>query len=86
MSPTPYRRIPAAAWLLLLPVLALLSSVYLPFVNDAGLVLGLPRLFLWTSFWVVAITPLLFLVERRWHDTDDTDGTDAPDATDEAAR
>lgn len=64
MSPTPRRGSPAVASLLLVPVAALLASVYLPFVNNAGLVLGLPRLFLWTSFWVVAITPLLLLVER----------------------
>ncbi|WP_377322353.1 hypothetical protein ACFJIY_23480 [Pimelobacter simplex] len=76
MSPTPRRGSPAVASLLLVPVAALLASVYLPFVNNAGLVLGLPRLFLWTSFWVVAITPLLLLVERGRRDDDTDDDAD----------
>ncbi len=59
------------ALLLILPVVALLGSVYLPFVNSPGLVLGLPRLFLWTSAWVIAITPLLLLVERSETDAED---------------
>ena len=72
MSPTPRPGVPPVAYLLIVPVLALVSSVYLPFVNDPGLVLGLPRLFLWTSFWVIAITPLLLVVERtRWAAADD---------------
>ncbi|HWU21424.1 MAG TPA: hypothetical protein VN088_07865 [Nocardioides sp.] len=72
MSSTSPHGVPRVALLLLVPVVALLGSVYLPFVNDPGLVLGLPRLFLWTTVWVVAITPLLWLVERtRWADADD---------------
>lgn len=71
MSSTSRRGVPRVALLLIVPVVALLSSVYLPFVNDPGLVLGLPRLFLWTTVWVVAITPLLLLVERSLPEDDE---------------
>lgn len=77
MSPTHRTGTPRAAAVLVVPVVALLASVYLPFVNHPGLVLGLPRLFLWTSFWVIAITPLLIVVERSTHHADDPDGTPA---------
>lgn len=65
--------VPRAAWLLFIPVIALLSSVYLPFVNTADLWLGMPALIVWTSLWVLLITPALLLVERSTaHHGEDT--------------
>lgn len=48
----------------LVPAIALLSSVYLPFVNQADLWFGLPSLAVWCALWVLAMTPVLLLVER----------------------
>ncbi|MEU8132689.1 hypothetical protein [Streptodolium elevatio] len=47
-----------------IPVVALLSAVWLPFVNTEDLWFGVPRLFVWCSFWVFMITPVLLVVER----------------------
>ncbi|GAB3989859.1 hypothetical protein GCM10029978_116080 [Actinoallomurus acanthiterrae] len=47
----------------LVPTLALLSAVWLPFVNTPRLWLGMPRLFVWCSAWVLLITPALAVVE-----------------------
>ncbi|WP_406282002.1 hypothetical protein [Embleya sp. NBC_00896] len=47
-----------------IPILALLSAVWLPFVNTRSLWLGMPRLFVWCSVWVMLITPTLFVVDR----------------------
>ncbi|GAA4831255.1 hypothetical protein [Saccharopolyspora rosea] len=49
-----------------IPALALLGSVYLPFVNAPTLWFGMPSLFVWVSVWVLLITPTLLVVERGW--------------------
>ncbi|MFE2179173.1 hypothetical protein [Streptomyces sp. NPDC059455] len=53
-------------WLLLLPAipaLALLASVWLPFVNAERLWFGMPSLYVWICGWVLALTPALAAVE-----------------------
>ncbi|GAA3760936.1 hypothetical protein GCM10022205_56000 [Spinactinospora alkalitolerans] len=60
--------------MLAVPVAALLSSVWLPFVNTDRLWFGLPALFVWTSVWVLAITPFLALVNRTHRGADEEDG------------
>ena len=62
MSPLSFRR--SLRLLPLVPAVALLSSVYLPFVNQTGLWFGLPALAVWCAFWVLVMTPVLLLVER----------------------
>jgi membrane protein YdbS with pleckstrin-like domain len=48
---------------LAIPVVALVATVWLPFVNTATLWLGLPSVMVWTGAWVLAITPALCLFE-----------------------
>lgn len=45
------------------PVVALLATVWLPFVNTSTLWFGLPSVMVWTIGWVLAITPALALLE-----------------------
>ena len=45
------------------PVVALLATVWLPFVNRSTLWFGLPSVMVWTVGWVLAITPALALLE-----------------------
>lgn len=45
------------------PVVALVATVWLPFVNTATLWFGLPSVMVWTAGWVLAITPALALLE-----------------------
>ncbi|EID73339.1 MULTISPECIES: hypothetical protein [Rhodococcus] len=57
---------PQRRWLLLVPVapvLALVTAVWLPFVNTADLWLGMPRLLVWCSAWVLLLLPALAAVE-----------------------
>jgi hypothetical protein len=51
-------------WVPVLPGLALVLMPFLPFVNTAGLWLGLPRMLVWGAFWCVMFTPALLIVER----------------------
>lgn len=46
-----------------IPVIILLSAVYLPWVNSPTLWFGLPALVLWVSVWVLMVTPALAAVE-----------------------
>jgi hypothetical protein len=63
-GPRPPRRRRRAFLLLpIVPVLALVSAVWLPFVNSDRLWLGLPALFVWTAVWVLLLTPTLVAVE-----------------------
>jgi hypothetical protein len=48
---------------LAVPVIALVATVWLPFVNTATLWLGLPSVMVWSAGWVLAITPALALLE-----------------------
>ena len=45
------------------PVVALMATVWLPFVNSTTLWFGLPSVMVWTVGWVLAITPALALLE-----------------------
>ena len=49
--------------LLAIPVVALVATVFLPFVNTATLWFGLPSVMVWTALWVLAICPALCLFE-----------------------
>jgi hypothetical protein len=48
---------------LAIPVIALVATVWLPFVNRATLWFGLPSVMVWSAFWVLTITPALALIE-----------------------
>jgi hypothetical protein len=62
-------------------VAALMSTVFLPFVNRATLWFGLPSVGVWSVVWVLAIVPALAALEfsGRYDDEDarDADGRDA---------
>jgi hypothetical protein len=62
-----------------IPVLALVATVWLPFVNTSTLWLGLPSVMVWTVGWVLAITPALALLEfsTRQREADEADRVDA---------
>lgn len=53
----------ARNFVVVVPVVALLATVWLPFVNSQTLWLGLPSVMVWTIVWVLAITPALALLE-----------------------
>jgi hypothetical protein len=44
-------------------VVALVSTVFLPFVNTPSLWFGLPSVMVWTAVWVVLITVALAAIE-----------------------
>lgn len=48
----------------LVPALALVLMPFLPFVNNAGLWLGLPRMMVWGGVWCVLLTAAFLLTER----------------------
>ncbi len=50
-------------FILAIPVVALLATVWLPFVNTATLWFGLPSIMVWSAVWVLAITPALAVLE-----------------------
>ncbi|MDI2128451.1 hypothetical protein [Yinghuangia seranimata] len=54
-----------AILLLAVPVVALLSTVWLPFVNEPKIWLGMPSVLTWTAGWVVLLTPALANVEYQ---------------------
>ncbi|PJN35870.1 hypothetical protein CG747_36745 [Streptomyces sp. CB02959] len=54
-----------AVFLLLVPVAALLSTAWLPFVNAPHVWLGMPSILTWSVGWVVALTPALGYVEYQ---------------------
>lgn len=64
--------------ILAVPVVALLATVWLPFVNSGSLWFGLPSIMVWSAIWVLAITPALALLEfssvRREADRREADG------------
>jgi hypothetical protein len=59
---------PRQLWPYLIPMLviivALLGTVFFPFVNTATLWFGLPSVGVWSALWVLAIAPALVLVEH----------------------
>lgn len=48
----------------LVPALALVLMPVLPFVNTAGLWLGLPRMMVWGGAWCVVLCGALLTTER----------------------
>ena len=54
----PYHVIP------LVPALALVLMPFLPFVNNPGLWLGLPRMMVWGGAWCVLLTVAFLLTDR----------------------
>lgn len=56
----------------LIPAIALLTSVWLPFVNTARLWFGVPSVFVWISAWVLLIPAALAVVE--WGPREEQDG------------
>jgi protein-S-isoprenylcysteine O-methyltransferase Ste14 len=69
----------------LVTVVALLSTVFLPFVNRPTLWFGLPSVMVWTVLWVLALSAALAWVEfGRRHADDEQDWSalveDAPAA------
>ena len=51
------------ATVLVIIVIALLSTVFLPFVNTSTLWFGLPSVAVWSIGWVLAIVPALAALE-----------------------
>ncbi len=49
--------------LVVVVVLALASTVFLPFVNTPSLWFGLPSIMVWSGGWVLGITVVLALIE-----------------------
>jgi hypothetical protein len=64
---------------ILLPVLALLSTGWLPFVNDATLWFGIPSIVVWVGVWCVLASPLLMLALRTYSDDDTVDAAELGD-------
>lgn len=60
-------------------VVALVATVWLPFVNTASLWLGLPSILVWTAAWVLGLTLVLALIEFSRSDENETDDVDATD-------
>ena len=72
----------ARAVVVLVPVVALVVTVFLPFVNTPALWLGLPSVMVWTAAWVLALSAALAWVEFGGrHADDDVDWTEAVPAT-----
>lgn len=72
-TPPPRRRGRLIRLLPVVPAVALLSAVVLPFVNGPHLWFGVPSLFVWTSVWVLLVTPCLFAVELTGNGPDGTE-------------
>jgi hypothetical protein len=60
-------------------VVALVATVWLPFVNSSSLWLGLPSIMVWTAAWVLGLTLVLALIEFSRADENETDDVDATD-------
>lgn len=68
----------ASAGIVLVPVVGLLITVGLPFVNRPALWLGLPSVMVWTVAWVLVLSAALAWVEfRHRHPDDDVDWSEA---------
>ena len=61
----------ARAVVVLIPVVALLVTVFLPFVNRPVLWLGLPSVMVWTGGWVLVLSAALGWVEFGGRHADD---------------
>lgn len=61
----------ARAVVVVVPVIALLVTVFLPFVNRPALWLGLPSVMVWTGAWVLALSAALGWVEFGGRHADD---------------
>ncbi|HEY3682471.1 MAG TPA: hypothetical protein VGL93_05505 [Streptosporangiaceae bacterium] len=58
-------------------IVALLATVFLPFVNRSTLWFGIPPVMLWSAVGVVLLSPALGLVEYARHRRGETDPEDA---------
>ena len=68
----------ARAVVVVVPVVALLVTVFLPFVNRPTLWLGLPSVMVWTAGWVLVLSAALAWVEfGSRHPDDDVDWSEA---------
>jgi protein-S-isoprenylcysteine O-methyltransferase Ste14 len=68
----------ARAVVVLVPVVALLVTVFLPFVNRPALWIGLPSVMVWTGAWVLVLSAALAWVEFGGrHPDDDVDWAEA---------
>lgn len=54
-----------AILLLMVPIAALLATVWLPFVNAPHIWLGMPSMMTWSVAWVILLTPALGYVEYQ---------------------
>jgi predicted MFS family arabinose efflux permease len=59
------------AIVLVIIVVALMSTVFLPFVNTSTLWFGLPSVAVWSVAWVLAIVPTLATLEFSGHYDDE---------------
>lgn len=73
-------------FLLAVVVVALVATVWLPFVNTATLWLGLPSIMVWTVAWVLGITLVLALIEFTRTDADEHRDAAAMDGPAEEGR
>lgn len=49
---------------LAVPALAMVLMPFLPFVNTAGLWIGLPRMMVWAGGWCILLCPAFLLTEH----------------------
>nr|BFD87459.1 hypothetical protein StreXyl84_68600 [Streptomyces sp. Xyl84] len=79
-------RKPHALWAVV-PVVAFLSTPFLPFVNGPHLWFGLPSVLVWCLLWTAGTTASLALVEHFAHPAGEGDEDDdvTRDAYEEAA-
>ncbi|MEU6011807.1 MULTISPECIES: hypothetical protein [unclassified Streptomyces] len=68
-------RKPHVLWAVV-PVVAFLSTPFLPFVNGPHLWFGIPSVLAWCLLWTVGTTASLALVEHFAHHTDEDDEDD----------
>ncbi|MEU6663343.1 hypothetical protein [Streptomyces sp. NPDC046821] len=68
-------RSPHVLWAVV-PVVAFLSTPFLPFVNGPHLWFGIPSVLAWCLMWTAGTTASLALVEHFAHHTDDEDEDD----------
>jgi hypothetical protein len=71
MSKNAKTHLQKAHLLVLAPILALICTPLLPFVNNGGFILGLPNVCAWVMSWSVATTLILAFLFKREPEFDD---------------
>lgn len=61
---------------LVVPVLAILLSGWLPFVNQAHLWLGLPSMIVWIGLWCLVTAPMLWMALGTFAEDDAADAAE----------